>query len=157
MISLRREFFIIWFEKPVYLYKHDLALRPLQYILSKDEWKNVHSLSKQNQDKWFNEYWKKQDPTPETPFNELQYEFYKRIDQANIMFLLRFKEGWETDRGKSFILYGEPDNRKIYKYISDSLPYEIWVYDSLKQKLTFIDYYKNNDYKLVKIEEIEGN
>jgi GWxTD domain-containing protein len=156
-LLLTKEFSIIWFEKPIYLYKQDLALRPLQYILSDDEWKDVNSLSKQDQDQWFKDYWKRKDPDPETPFNELQYEFYKRIDKANKMFFLRFKEGWETDRGKSFILYGEPDNRQVYRNIAESLPYEIWVYDSLKQKLTFIDYNKNNDYKLVGIEDLEGN
>ena len=47
--------------------------------------------------------------------------YYSRIRNANIMFTT-YKEGWKTDRGMLYIIFGKPDNvRKQNKH-------EIWFY-----------------------------
>lgn len=57
----------------------------------------------------FEEYWKKQDPTPTSVRNEALEEYYSRIEQANRRFK-SYTEGWLTDMGRTFIVYGEPAN-----------------------------------------------
>jgi len=153
-IEKQKDFEIVWFGKPAYMYKYDLALRPLKYVISEDEWKTVDKLSNDEQEVWYQQYWKKSDPTPETPFNEIQFEFYNRVEIANKEYSSRFKEGWETDRGKTIILYGKPDEKQIHKFTKNA-PYEIWIYKKLKRKLTFVDVYNDDTYKLIGVEDLE--
>ena len=87
--------------------------------------------------------------------NEIMYQFYLRVDQAQLLFRAENKQGWETDRGKSLILYGEPDKIERQKHTVHSVPHEIWFYKRLNQKLTFVDTNRDNKFKLVSIEDIE--
>lgn len=155
ILEIEKKFEVVWFDKPVYLYRYDLAIRPMRYILSESEWNIADELSYNDLETWFKSYWQKKDPSPETPFNEIMYTFFQRVDQTNRLYAQRFKEGWETDRGKSYLLYGKPDRQDVNRTSVSAKPYEVWYYESLNQKLTFIDEYNDEDYKLVLIEEIK--
>ncbi len=157
ILEIEKKFEVVWFDKPVYLYRYDLAIRPMRYILSESEWNTVDGLSYDDLEIWFKSYWQNKDPSPETPFNEIMYTFFQRVDQTNRLYAQRFKEGWETDRGKSYLLYGKPDRQEVNRTSVSTKPYEVWYYDSLNQKLTFIDEYNDEDYKLVLIEEIKDS
>jgi len=155
VLNLEKYFNVVWFEKPDYLYKYDLALRPMIYILTPEEWEEADNLSYDELGEWMDQYWGSQDPTPETQLNEIQIEFFNRVDKANRGYSQRFSEGWETDRGKALILYGTPDRKDTNRYALNSKPYEIWYYNKLRKKLTFVDRYKEEDYKLISVEEFE--
>jgi GWxTD domain-containing protein len=60
------------------------------------------------QDELMRRFWESHDPAPETPKNEFREEIRRRIHYANIWFR-DAEEGWRTDRGRVWILYGEPD------------------------------------------------
>jgi len=90
--TLKDTFQVVWFNKPTYLYKYDLALRPMKYLLSVEEYEYAEDLSINELKDWFNDYWKKKDNTPGTPFNEVQNEFYLRVQksiQKNIQYIPR--------------------------------------------------------------------
>ena len=53
-------------------------------------------------------FWRKRDPDPSTPENEVKLEYYKRIAQANKIFSTSGLAGWRTDRGRIYILLGPP-------------------------------------------------
>jgi GWxTD domain-containing protein len=53
-------------------------------------------------------FWRKRDPDPSTPENEVKLEYYKRIAQANRIFSTSGLAGWRTDRGRIYILLGPP-------------------------------------------------
>lgn len=85
------------------------------------------------------EYWKKYDPTPETVFNEVMSEYYKRIDYA----IKEFKgigkiNGAKTDRGVVYIKFGHPE--KIERS-SNSMGQivETWTYAKPDRIFSFID------------------
>ena len=150
--SVKKEFSVIWFTKPIYLYKTDLALRPLRYVLSPAEFDSVNSLDLEELETWFSNFWKQQDQTAETHFNELLSEFYTRVDYANRYYSVRSKEGWETDRGRIYLLYGEPEKVENRRYAANSLPYLIWTYpDDLT--FVFVDKSKNGEFFLIETEE----
>jgi GWxTD domain-containing protein len=153
--SFQDTFKVVWFDKPTYLYKYDLALRPMMYLLSPEEYEKAEDLSIAELEIWFKKYWYEKDDTPETPFNEVQYEFYSRVQKAILDFSLRFKEGWRTERGKTLILYGEPTQIDRHHHVGKSKPFEIWYYENLNKKITFLDKNNNGDFKLVSIENIE--
>ena len=96
---------------------------------------------------WFKAFWKKRDPSPGTQFNELLDEFYARVSESNYKFRTRVQEGWETDRGRIFILYGPPPKVENGRYAIRSLPWLIWEYgDSLK--FIFVDKKRNGEFIL---------
>ena len=53
-------------------------------------------------------FWRKRDPDPSTPENEVKLEYYHRIAQANRIFSTSGLAGWRTDRGRIYILLGAP-------------------------------------------------
>lgn len=56
--------------------------------------------------------------------------YFKRVEWANLFFT-SYKEGWKTDRGMIYILFGLPE--EVYKF-SDR---EVWNYKSSSLKATF--------------------
>ena len=60
-----------------------------------------------------------QDPTPGTFENEAKNEFYRRVAVANHNFSFLFGNGWRTDRGRIYIMYGQPDQIDDFPVVSD--------------------------------------
>ncbi|WP_456439759.1 GWxTD domain-containing protein [Caldithrix abyssi] len=147
-----RKFKVFWFEKPTYLYRYDLAIRPMRLILDKKTYKYARSLSYDELEKWFKQYWKKRDPSKGTVYNEIMAEFFRRVEIANKRYSNRHREGWETDRGRIYILYGEPKEIDDHRYATETKPYQIWVYsDSLQ--FMFVDKNLDGEFELVNEEK----
>ena len=153
-VQVKKKFSVIWYEKPIYLYDLELAIQPLVHIISKEEFKHIQNLSDTDLKVWFDDFWKKKDPEPETPYNEIQQEFYGRVLQADRQYSDNNTDGWKSDRGKAFILYGQPDRIEEHHYLTNAKPYEIWYFDSLNKKLVFMDINEDNTFLLMRIENI---
>ncbi|UCC38182.1 MAG: GWxTD domain-containing protein [Candidatus Aminicenantes bacterium] len=77
-------------------------------------------------------FWNHRDPTQGTPENEFRKEHYRRISYANYSFGRGVpKPGWKTDRGRIYIILGEPGD--IEQIIGETQVYntEIWFYQGL--------------------------
>lgn len=130
----------------------------VRYIISKQEKKKFYSLATDNErDLFIEKFWLKRDPDPGTRENEYKEDYYKRIEDANHLFKGERKgEGWLTDRGRVFVILGEPDfrrfnhgqinssptNRRWYEY-----PHEIWMYGLYP--IYFIDRNESGTFELV--------
>jgi len=152
-LNLEKQFSVIWFTRPVYLYETELAMRPLRYLLNQEEYEKIQGLNKQDLDDWFQGFWKEKDPTPDTEYNELLNEFYQRVSEANFKFSSRFKEGWETDRGMILITYGRPDEIDNRRYSTSKLPHIIWIYKKSDRKFVFVDKNSDDDFTLITNED----
>jgi GWxTD domain-containing protein len=76
-------------------------------------------------------FWDKRDPTPDTRYNEFKEEAFRRFAYANQKFsvnLIDKTDGWKTDRGRVYMLYGQPDDIDYRPSSADIEPYERWVY-----------------------------
>jgi GWxTD domain-containing protein len=153
--TINRQFDVVWFEKPVYMYKYDLAIRPMQYIMDSTDIEKTDELNSSELKEWYQQFWKEKDPTQSTPYNEVQHEFYQRVDRANRKFNTRFNEGWESDFGKYLILYGEPDKTERKLHTDNKTATEIWLYKSLNKKLIFTGDTSSNLFEMTSIEKIE--
>jgi GWxTD domain-containing protein len=74
-------------------------------------------------------FWKHRDPTPASPENEFKTEHLRRVAYANQQLGREGPvPGWRTDRGRMYILLGEP--REIQKYAGKLGVYdcESWFY-----------------------------
>ena len=63
---------------------------------------------------------------------ESKIAYFKRVNEANQRFEESFKEGWKSDRGRIFVLYGKPDDIERYPFETSTKSYEIWKYDAVE-------------------------
>jgi GWxTD domain-containing protein len=104
------------------------------------------------------QFWKRRDPTPDTPANEFKQEHYRRIAQANLRFPTAEGEaGWKTDRGRIYIKFGPPDEIDDHSNVeAPAVPYIDWTYrfiDSAEIKATnvkveFVDPTRTHEFRM---------
>lgn len=130
------------------------TLEPIEVIGTPVEWREIKKASVEQQPGLLNEFWKKRDPTPATETNEIKDEFYRRVTFCNQTFTVHLmnKPGWNTDRGRIFLKYGEPSQvqKQMNEYRGDT--YEIWYYESIQRRFIFVDRSDSGDYQLLKME-----
>jgi GWxTD domain-containing protein len=116
-----------WYDIPLSLLNLDVSISMLKFILPNEKIKQLFSGNEQKKLTSFSTFWKEKDPTPESDFNELMYEFYKRIDNAFKEYTTPGKPGFETDMGKIFIVYGPPVSKER-ALPSNGFVVETWHY-----------------------------
>src|SRR5262249_17631864 len=82
---------------------------PGRYLLTPREDETVRGLTSiPALARFITQFWKRRDPTPNTLVNEYRLLFWNRVRTANQRFRDSAEPGWKSDRGKIFILMGEP-------------------------------------------------
>lgn len=80
-------------------------------------------------------FWRKRDLNPSTPENEFREEHYARLDYVNKWFGRdTFRKGWQTDRGRYYILLGKPRSIQNYEARDEIYPSELWFYNNSELK-----------------------
>ena len=118
----------------------------MKYVLPYSEYKKLKQKGDSEKLDAINKYWKKKDPTPETDENELLNELNERVKFSNKNFSI-LMHGWRSDRGRIYIIYGEP--QVVDESYQDNRGYNFqkWVYANGKEFL-FIDRTMSGDYTL---------
>ncbi|MGK7397050.1 MAG: GWxTD domain-containing protein [Candidatus Cyclobacteriaceae bacterium M3_2C_046] len=134
------------------LAKIDHVIDPLIYITTKSERQKL--LAAKDKKKELDRFWlniAKNSSRAKTIIKE----YYQRIEEAN-QFFTSYKEGWKTDQGMIYALYGTPD--EVYR----SQDREEWIYkktdDLSKVSFTFIkvkNIFSNNHYTLIRDQDYE--
>ena len=115
------------------------TLEVLRYIARDEELKEMDGLRTQEEKKAFWEaFWLRRDPGPETPQNEAMEEFYKRVRYADQHFGVG-GVGWKTDMGRIYIQFGQPDEIVRNPFRFDGPPEEIWYYYRERKTFYFVD------------------
>jgi len=84
------------------------------------------------------EFWRKRDPDPGNPGNPMRQEYLRRVDAVNEKFSSGFKSGWETERGRVYLVYGAPDEIERFPNSSDTRPFEIWHFNEIQGGVIFV-------------------
>ncbi|MBI5476515.1 MAG: GWxTD domain-containing protein [Ignavibacteriales bacterium] len=142
-----RLFMVRWRGMPVSITDLDLAIDQLEYIADKDLIEEMRKAAKERKKTLFQEFWKKKDPTPNSERNELMEEYYTRVTYANKHFG-NYTEGWKSDMGMVYIIFGPPSNIERHPFDIDSKPYEIWTYYDISREFIFVDVTGFGDYRL---------
>ncbi len=125
------------------------------FLLTNREKALYRSSNRTGQLNFINEWWQKHDPDPQTPENEYKWEAYRRFTQAVDRFSRSAgaQDGWQTDRGRVLMLYGEPNNIEQSPASPDNLPWQKWEYTRIasgRQGLfVFVDLRGLGNYELV--------
>ncbi len=124
---------------------------PMQYVMRTEEWHRLKKAPPAEQKQLFKQFWAKRNPLPNSDTNPLLKEFYRRVEYANEHFSNNLEQGWRTDLGRIYIIYGPPDD--IYRnegdMFSDQPPYIIWTYYNLRLRFVFVDENNTGDYHLI--------
>ena len=148
-------FSVRWVNMPMSLADLDLSIEALDYITSKEELGDIKAYSESKRRLRFEEFWKRRDPTPGTAFNEAMAEYYRRVDEAMRLFsTIKNPNGFRTDRGKIYILYGEP-TRTERKLLPRTPPTEVWTFENVKKRFVFVDENRDGTYKLSHTESLQ--
>jgi len=91
------------------------------------EWENLRTLDDKR--KFLFNFWKRRDPNLLTPRNEARDDYFKRIKEANKLYKQSFTDGWKSDRGRIYVIYGVPTDVDKHFMETDIRNYEIWTYD----------------------------
>ena len=129
----------------------ETSFQQMRYLLTNNERKEAKGKKGEALEKIFLEFWNKRDPTPETNINELMEEYYIRVNYVNEYFNMSWKEGWETDFGMIYILFGPPDEIQRSNATSTNTSiYQAWYYNRLNKQFVFRDQNGFGDFKLDK-------
>ena len=111
----------------------------INYIATKRERDAYKDLSLEGKARFLEDFWRIRDPDPGTSENEFQKEHLRRWNYALQQFS-RFKldDGWKTDQGRVYILYGPPDDIERFPSDISTLAWERWHYYSLEGGVGFI-------------------
>lgn len=141
-----------WPDRPLTLEDPRDAIAPLVHLTTEDEYRDLQKGQKQDLIRKLYQFWKKQDPTPGTAFNERMATFYQRADYADFNFAVgKMLDGAMTDRGKVYLLYGPPT--KIERsLLPGEDPVETWTYtNNVKKTFRFTDASGRGEYKLAEV------
>jgi len=157
-------------------------LDQIRYIITPQEERIFREMPPEDRGEFIADFWKRRDITPETEANEFRKQYYTRLAVADRAFRAGIP-GWMTDRGRIFILLGQPTD-VIKKNMGDAStefnkggrelslnlleegtlterPTEIWVYNQYPDyfsgplRLVFVDYESDGDYKLTTDVEVK--
>ena len=126
--------------------KAEDMLYPLRFITSKDEYDSIE-LS-HNLKNGIEKFWLTTANYDKEKTRSIIQSYYSRVHKANEMFT-SYLEGWKSDRGMIYMIYGTPNS--VYK----AEYYETWTYtESINMNTYTFSFVKvmnpftDNDYKL---------
>ena len=114
-----------------------------------DQYEILDSLSSKRE--FLFNFWLRRDDQPQTPLNEFKITFFSRINIAFERYSTVTTPGYNTDRGRVYARFGEPDEIERHPNETDSKPYEIWFYNQIEGGVYFVfgDYTGFNNYELL--------
>jgi len=128
----------------------DLLVEPLRYISSRDEYSALTDSTKHRR-REFEKFWLDKSDQDRESARHLIKEYYSRVEHANRNYST-YKEGWKTDRGMIYIIFGEPESID-----NEGGKEERWIYSSRSgtSSISFSFYredgnFQENDYALIR-------
>jgi GWxTD domain-containing protein len=110
----------------------ETAKEPLVLIAESGELsKWSKDLSVRAKRRFLTDFWKRRDPTPDTPVNQARQVFYDGVAYADRTFGEKGRAavpGWKTDRGRIYVKNGSPDEQLDRIQAGRSVPYQVWRY-----------------------------
>lgn len=123
------------------------TVEALRYIATPDEMRQLlGALPEERRARW-HQFWKRRDPSPGTRRNEWEEEYLRRVAHANREFGNVRQTGWQSDRGRVYILHGPPD--EVQRSVApDGSSSETWHYFQDGRRFVFVDQSGLGDYRL---------
>ena len=121
----------------------------IDLIMNVEQQNFFESLSDEGKQAFAKIFWNSRDPNPLTEENEALELFAERIQYADEQYSSGFERGYESDRGRIYIINGKPEEVTIIPADSHYPPNEIWNYWSSGYKYIFADIYQHGEFELI--------
>ena len=124
----------------------------IHHIASEKDLTMYKSLGSQNaKRKFLQAFWKKRDPTPDTPLNERLRDHLMRMKYSDDTFTAQpGKLGSDTDKGRIYVKYGPPNERDYTTSAAVGKAIDTWIYEkSGRYIFVFFDRRGTGVYELV--------
>jgi GWxTD domain-containing protein len=105
-------------------------------------------LKNSEKENFFKKVWAKRDPDLTTKENELMEEYYRRVNFSEENFSRGSSQGWRSDMGMIYILFGKPDDIVKSMNPQQSYNFETWYYFQINEEFVFIDEYGFGNFRL---------
>ncbi len=91
--------------------------------------------SREERNVFIEAFWRRRDPDALTEVNEFREEHYRRLEHANRVLGRETPiPGWMTERGKMYIILGEPREREAFPSAPGMYPAEVWFYEAQRER-----------------------
>ena len=126
--------------------------RDVIYIITEREREVFLSLgAREERSRFIEAFWRKRDPNLATPENEFKIEHYRRLEYANShLGRETFRDGWRTDRGRYYIILGEPQSITRFDGYSELVSSHLWFFQGKPGSGTpsffYLLFFKRNDF-----------
>jgi GWxTD domain-containing protein len=125
------------------------------YIITKNERESFLRLADDDErDLFIEQFWQRRNPDPRSEENVYQEEYYRRIEYSNEHFSAQVP-GWQTDRGRIYILFGPPDEIRADSDADPHAaePWQLWRFRYLSGigenvELKFVNVDASGNYRL---------
>jgi len=115
--------------KPAERYKTWLEDEVAYIIASAEREVFLKLRTDRERDLFIEAFWRQRDPTPGTPENEFKTEHARRLAYADRYFGRdAVRPGHKTDRGRVYIILGEPNDIARYEGKSSTYDAQVWFY-----------------------------
>jgi GWxTD domain-containing protein len=103
---------------------------PASILITKVERETLLNLgTEQERDGLIEHFWEIRNPSPGSGQNEFKEEFYRRVAWADAHYgRYAGSDGWRTDMGRTYILFGRPQTSTSYLANQELHPIELWFY-----------------------------
>ncbi len=144
----RQEFSVRWHALPLTATDLDLAVEQLRYVLEASRMREMKNAPRGQKRLLFERFWDDVDPSPETEYNELMQEYYRRAEFADRRFSWSRFAGWRSDRGRIYMLHGDPSRVERFSGDFERPAWERWYYEEEGLEYLFVDWQGFGDYEL---------
>jgi GWxTD domain-containing protein len=136
------------------------------YIITEDEKATFKALrNDEERENFIEQFWLRRNPDPRLSYNAFREEHYRRIAYANQHFSSGV-DGWRTDRGRIYIMYGPPDQKESHPTggmyyrrrsegggMTSTVPWERWWYRNIQGlgsdiEIEFVDPTNSGEYRM---------
>jgi len=145
----RGHFTVRWQGEPASPSDLDRAVEQLRYLLPPRAFKEMQESPMSRKKNLFDDFWASVDPSPGDEVNELLGEYYRRAEFADRRFSWSRFAGWRSDRGRIYMLHGDPDEVERQDGDLEHPAWERWSYHESGRDFLFVDRQGFGDYQLV--------
>ncbi len=122
-----------------------------EYIMGENKrnvWKQLSGAEAKS--RFLTQFWMLLDDDLSTPENPFRDDYFKRVETARQLYYSQSTpKGWDSDRGRILLVYGEPDGIERRPSEPNRRPYEIWRYNTSQVEFVFVDMGQTGAYRLV--------
>ncbi len=136
--TMRIRFRILWERMPQSLRSIDRAMKLMHHILRDDQLDSLDGSTDVQRRRLLMDWWRRNDPTPISTFNERMAVYFHRADEADRQYsTIQEPTGSLSERGRVYMLYGRPTTISTLLPVDDE-PRETWIYtNEVNKEITF--------------------